>query len=152
MVHHLWGAVSWAVWISLHFWVDTDSVLKAVGGNHRLVASAEGKLRLQNFKRSKKWPEDLTACVKMIFCRSGSNQSSTPLLVLEGTLKIMYFQTPAMCRDTLTRLPQAPSRLAFNNSRVGTSTASLGDDEEPVFQLLIWKASSSEAQVLSGHH
>jgi len=47
---------------------------------------------------------------------------------LEGTFKITQFQPPAIGRDTSlwTRLLTAPSSLAWNASREGVSTASLG--------------------------
>jgi len=50
-------------------------------------------------------------------------------LILEGTLKIIWLQAP--CRGLIAprhlRLPRAPSNLAFNTSRDGESTASLGN-------------------------
>ncbi|PKU29536.1 zinc finger ccch domain-containing protein 11a [Limosa lapponica baueri] len=48
---------------------------------------------------------------------------------LEGTLKIIQFQPPALGRDTShhTRVVKAPSNLALNPSRDGAATASLGN-------------------------
>jgi len=48
---------------------------------------------------------------------------------LEGTLKIIWFQPPAVGRDIFhqTRLLRAPSNLAFNTAREGAATASLGN-------------------------
>jgi len=48
---------------------------------------------------------------------------------LEGTLKITWFQPPAMGRDTFhqTRLLRAPSNPALNTAREGAATASVGN-------------------------
>ena len=55
------------------------------------------------------------------------NQRIIDWLRLEGTLKPTQFQLPAVGRGTAhpIRLPRAPSSLALNTSRSGTSTASL---------------------------
>jgi len=52
----------------------------------------------------------------------------TEWLELEGTLKLIQFQPPAVGRagPRQLRLPRAPSNLALNSSRGGASTASLG--------------------------
>jgi len=48
--------------------------------------------------------------------------------VLEGALKTIQFQLPAVGRAAThqLRLPRAPSKLALNASRNGVSTDSLG--------------------------
>ena len=48
---------------------------------------------------------------------------------LEGTFKTIWFQPPAIGRDTSLQigLLTAPSSLALNASREGTSTTSLGN-------------------------
>jgi len=48
---------------------------------------------------------------------------------LEGTLKIIQFQPPAVGKVASheVRLPRAPSNLALNTSKDGISTASLGN-------------------------
>jgi len=46
---------------------------------------------------------------------------------LEGTLQIIWFQPPAMGRDTFhqSRVLRAPSNLVLNTAREGAATATL---------------------------
>ena len=48
---------------------------------------------------------------------------------LEGTLKLIWFQPPAMSRDIFhqPRVLRAPSNLALNPAREGAATASLAN-------------------------
>ena len=67
------------------------------------------------------------------FLGIGSHQGSVLPFIewfgLEGTLKIIWFQPPAMGRDTFhqPRLLRAPSNLALSTAREGAATASLGN-------------------------
>ena len=92
------------------------SVLRNVISGGRFSAASKNPL-FQEF-----WKKESADCETASGCRI------TAWFGLEGTLKTILFQPPAMSRDTFhqPRLLKALSSLALNLSREGAATASLG--------------------------